>query len=84
MTTQYILQKLNTNKCRRFIANTLGEQGGTTNSLTNAMTWTTEAEAEWFRTKNGLFMFRIVESDGTDDIAKESKIKFYMREKSFR
>lgn len=73
MKTQYVLQKLNSNKYRRFIAEMLGEHGGTTSALSKAKTWETEAAAEWFRTKHSLSAFAVVLSDGTDDVQEEAR-----------
>lgn len=71
--TQYVLQKLNDNKNRRFIAKTLGAQGATAAYLRSAMTWEDAKEAEKFRLVNNLTGFEVVLSDGTDDVEKEAK-----------
>jgi hypothetical protein len=71
METQYLLQKLNANRYRRFIANTLGEHGGTTSVLRSAKTWEKQSEAERFRLIHNLTEFDVVLSDGTDDYQTE-------------
>lgn len=73
MTTQYLLQKTNDKGYRRFVAKLLGDRGGTTNSLRNALVWDRVVDAEVFRTMNGLHQFEIVLSDGTDDQEAEAK-----------
>jgi hypothetical protein len=67
MTTQYLLQKTNDKGYRRFCAKLLGDRGGTTNALHNALLWDRVADAEVFRIMNGLYQFEIVASDDTDD-----------------
>jgi hypothetical protein len=71
MTTQWILQRINKNNHRRFIADWGGEQGGTCRSLESAKKWDTEAHASQFKIVNGLDAFDVVLSDGTDDREKE-------------
>ena len=73
MTTQYLLQKTNDKGYRRFVAKLLGDRGGTTNSLRNALIWDRFVDAEVFRTMNSLHAFLVVESDGTDDQEAEEK-----------
>lgn len=76
----FILQKLNNDKNRRFIAKMLGEHGGTTARLHSAMTWASEADAEKFRQKHELWEFHATLSDGTDDLQKEMQ-QFWERKK---
>jgi hypothetical protein len=73
MTTQYLLQKTNDKGYRRFCAKLLGDRGGTTNTLRNALLWDRVADAEAFRIINGLHQFQIVQSDGTDDEQEEAR-----------
>lgn len=73
MTTQYLLQKTNDKGYRRFVAKLLGDRGGTTNSLRNALVWDRVVDAEVFRTMNGLHQFEVVQSDGTDDQEAEAQ-----------
>jgi len=73
MTTQYLLQKTNSNGYRRFAAKLLGDRGGTTGSLRHALTWDSVANAETFRIINGLHPFDVVLSDGTDDQDAEAR-----------
>lgn len=73
MATQYLLQKTNDKGYRRFVAKLLGDRGGTTNSLRNALVWDRVVDAEVFRTMNGLHQFEVVQSDGTDDQEAEAK-----------
>ena len=77
----FILQKLNNDKNRRFIAKMLGEQGGTTGRLKSAMTWATEAQAESFRQKHQLWEFHVTLSDGTDDLEKEMRLVWERKRK---
>jgi hypothetical protein len=79
MTTQYVLQKLNYDRNRRFIAEMLGEHGGTTPRLNHAKKWDTAAEAERFRLLNDLIEFSVVDSDGTDDY--QTEIQNYWKQK---
>jgi len=84
MTTQYLLQKTNDSGFRRFCAKILGDRGGTTNSLHNALLWDSVADAEVFRIMHGLSQFQIVLSDGTDDeeaeiLAYKSKIELKVK-----
>jgi len=74
MTTQYLLQKTNEKGYRRFVAKVLGDRGGTTNTLRNALVWDRLVDAEVFRTINGLHQFEVVQSDGTDDEETEAKV----------
>ena len=71
MTTQWILQKINKDNYRRFIADWGGEQGSNCRSLESAKKWDTEAHATQFKIVNGLDAFDVVLSDGTDDREKE-------------
>jgi len=80
MTTQYLLQKTNGNGYRRFVAKLLGNRGGTTNTLRNALVWDRLVDAEVFRTMNGLSNFQIVQSDGTDD--SETELRAFKAAKS--
>jgi hypothetical protein len=80
MTTQYLLQKTNDKGYRRFCAKLLGDRGGTTNSLRNALTWDSVANAETFRVINGLHQFEIVLSDGTDD--EQTEVQAYWAAKN--
>jgi hypothetical protein len=79
MTTQYVLQKLNYDRNRRFIAEILAEQGGTTPRLNHAKKWDSAADAEQFRLLNDLINFSVVLSDGTDD--HQTEIKNYWEQK---
>ena len=82
MTTQYLLQKTNGNGYRRFCAKLLGDRGGTTNALRNALLWDSVADAEVFRIMNGLYQFEIVASNGTDD--EEAEILAYRSKTELR
>lgn len=82
MPTQYVLQKLNVNKHRRFIANMLGEHGGTTQVLRNAKTWDSHAEALRFKTIHHLTEFDVVLSDGTDDHQEEVREYWAQKDKT--
>lgn len=82
MTKQYLLQKINENGYRRFAAKLLGDRGGTTNTLRNALTWDSVAKAETFRLMNGLHQFEIVLSDDTDD--EEAEAQAYWKRRNSR
>jgi len=80
MTTQYLLQKTNEKGYRRFVAKVLGDRGGTTNTLRNALVWDRLVDAEVFRTINGLHQFEVVQSNGTDD--EETEVKAFWAAKN--
>jgi hypothetical protein len=80
MNQTYILQKTNDKGYRRFCAKVLGDRGGTTNSLRNALTWDNFANAETFRIINNLTQFNVVLSDGTDD--EQAEVQAYWAAKN--
>lgn len=80
MNQTYVLQKTNEKGYRRFCAKVLGDRGGTTNTLRNALTWDSIANAETFRIINGLQQFEIVLSDGTDD--EQTEVRAYWAAKN--
>lgn len=79
MNQLYVLQKLNYDRHRRFIAEQLGEHGGTTPRFSYAKTFDSEKAAESFRLVNNLTGFSVVLSDGTDDY--ETAVREYWEAK---
>ena len=80
MNQTYVLQKTNDKGYRRFCAKVLGDRGGTTNTLRNALTWDSIANAETFRIINSLTQFEVVLSDGTDD--EQTEVQAYWAAKN--
>lgn len=67
MTTQYVIQKLDSDGLRLFLSDANGEYGEFTRSRHAAKVFSNRKDAEQFRKLNNLESFGIVEWDGTDD-----------------
>jgi hypothetical protein len=80
MNQTYVLQKTNDKGYRRFAAKVLGDRGGTTNTLRNALTWDSFANAETFRIIHNLTQFDVVLSDNTDD--EQTEVRAYWAAKN--
>lgn len=69
--THYVIQQFNKDNYRRFIAKLMGDMGGITPILNNAIKFENEKEAISFKTINSLHGFEVALSDGTDDYQTE-------------